>query len=68
MLMSCGEENHPDADSLCKCFTELHRTNTVEQTNRIADSCNSLYSTILEKYKNDEEGKATFNAAYKNCQ
>jgi len=68
LFYSCSGEEHPDAKSLCDCYTELHRTYTEEQTERVADSCNTIYSDIIQKYKGDEEGKTSFESAYKNCQ
>lgn len=65
---SCSEKSHPDAEALCGCYTELHRAHTDDQINRIADSCNTIHITIINKYKSNQEGKENFEEAYKNCQ
>ena len=67
-FFSCSDPEHPDATSLCNCYTHLHRAREVNDINRIADSCNTIYTKILEKYKDDQEGFKAFEEAYRICQ
>jgi hypothetical protein len=65
---SCYNNDNKEADNLCSCYTKLHRERNEDKILLIGDSCNKLYSEILQKYKDNNEGKEEFLNAYKECQ
>ena len=65
---SCSTPKHPDATSLCDCWTRLRYEKLDSTSYRMADSCDHLYKNILNKLKDNKEEMATFNAAYSTLQ
>ena len=64
---SCSTPKHPDATSLCNCWSRLRFERNDSISNRIADSCDNLYITIIKKKKGYEEWTELFDAAYNEC-
>ena len=66
--VSCSAPKHPDATSLCRCWTSLRFEKNDSISTIKADSCDNLYKNILDKIKDNKEEFATFNAAYNTMQ
>ena len=64
---SCSTPKHPDATSLCNCWSRLRFERNDSISNRIADSCDNLYITVIKKKKGHEEWTELFDAAYNEC-
>ena len=66
-LFSC-ESNHPLAEKLCNCYTQLHRANEEQEQLFWTDSCNVLYIEILKELENQKSEQLKFQKAYSRCQ
>ena len=67
LIQSCSEPTHPDAESLCNCYTQMYRADG-DRVDVIADSCSTIYIDIIKKLKDNPEEKAKFDEAYAFCQ
>ncbi len=66
-IISCDAPKHPDATSLCQCWSMLRFEKIDSISNKMADSCDNLYKNIIVKGEGYEEWNALFKAAYNEC-
>tara|TARA_B100001109_G_scaffold185189_1_gene151980 strand:+ start:202 stop:438 length:237 start_codon:yes stop_codon:yes gene_type:complete len=64
---SCKEE-HPLADQLCDCYSQLHRAYSDSAVVFWGDSCKALHINIILQLEEDAAEKKIFNKAYRRCQ
>tara|TARA_B100001057_G_C22260801_1_gene723167 strand:+ start:50 stop:289 length:240 start_codon:yes stop_codon:yes gene_type:complete len=64
---SCNQD-HPMANRLCDCYSQLHRADGDNEVLFWTDSCNSLYIGILKNLEENLTEKKRFNKAYRRCQ
>ena len=67
LFQSCSDPTHPDAESLCNCYTQMYRADD-DKIDNIADSCSTIHIDIIKKLKDNPEEKAKFDEAYSYCQ
>ena len=65
--VSCKEQ-HPLADQLCDCYTQLHRAYADSSIVFWGDSCKALHIDIILQLEDDAAEKKIFNKAYRRCQ